>query len=455
MLRVAYIAAGAGGMYCGACAHDQLIVRELRRTGVDVLLVPLYTPLRWDEDALQHDRVFLGGVSTWMRQATPLLRPFTWALRPILDSQLVLKAISRIAIQTEARKLGPMTVSMLQGIDGPHAQEMQRLCDHLAREFHPQIVHLSNTLLSGLARPMRQTLSCAVVTNVQGEEHFLSALPQPHRDKALALLRQNLRDVQRLIRPTWAGIEGILNLMDRPREDFAIVPPAVDVGSAIRLPRPTSPIVIGYLSAIRPEKGLDLLIDAVQRVAGTVDLPIHFRIAGQVLDAPWWKSLRPKLLNMPDNVQCTYVGELDRDAKLAFLHACHIFCLPSRLPECRAMAALEALACGCAVIGPNDGIFSELLTDGAGIMFKSGSLPSLAAAIDALIRDPALVQRLGATGATTAARYSATLSAATLWRIYQHLALPPSAHPAPAPIQGCHPGRSHFEGLPEGRIDEK
>ena len=421
MLRVAYIAAGAGGMYCGACAHDQLIVRELRRSGVDVLMVPLYTPLRWDDDALEHDRVFLGGVSTWMRQATPLLRPVIWTLRPILDSQLVLKAISRIAIQTDARKLGPMTVSMLQGIDGPHAQEMQRLCAHLAREFHPQIVHLSNTLLSGLARPIREALSCAVVANVQGEEHFLAALPQPHRDKAIAVLCQNLRHVQRLIRPTWAGIEGILNLTDRPREDFAIVPPAVDTGSAIRLPRPNSPIVIGYLSAIRPEKGLDLLIDAVRRVAGTVDFPIQFRIAGQVLDVAWWKSLRHKLLNMPENVKCTYVGELPRGAKMAFLRACHIFCLPSRLAECRAMAALEAMACGCAVIGPNDGIFTELLADGAGRQFETGNLPSLAAAIDTLIRDPAMVQRLGATAETTAARYSAPRSAATLARIYQEL----------------------------------
>jgi glycosyltransferase involved in cell wall biosynthesis len=426
MLPVAYIAAGAGEMYCGACAHDQVIVRELRRSGVDVLLVPLYTPLRWDGDELQHDRVFLGGLSAWMRQAAPLLRPVTSVLRPVLDSQFVLAAMSRLAIQTDAKKLGPMTVSVLQGIDGPHAEEMRRLCAHLAHEFRPQVVHLSNTLLSGLARPLHEVMSCAVVANVQGEEHFLAALPEPHRATALTLLRQNLRDVQRLIRPSVAGIEAILSLMDRPMEDFAIVPPAVDVGSAYRLPRPTSPIVIGYLSAIRPEKGLDLLIDAVRRVAGTVDLPIQFRIAGQVLDAAWWKSLNSKLLNMPDNVRCDYVGELDHNAKLAFLHACHIFCLPSRLAECRAMAALEAQACGCAVVGPDSGIFRELLTDGAGILFESENLSALAAALDGLIRDPALVVRLGSAATTRAGGYSAAKSAASLAKIYQQLPLPAS-----------------------------
>ena len=82
MQRIAYIAAGAGGMYCGACVHDQALVRQLRRMGVDVLLMPLYTPLRWDGDELRHDQVFLGGVSAWMRQSGPLLRPIAAALRP-------------------------------------------------------------------------------------------------------------------------------------------------------------------------------------------------------------------------------------------------------------------------------------------------------------------------------------------------------------------------------------
>lgn len=426
MLRVAYIVAGAGGMYCGACAHDQAVARELRRLGLDVLLVPLYTPLRWDGQQLAHERVFLGGVSTWLRQATPLLRPASWALRPILDSRFVLTAISRVAIQTDARKLGPMTVSVLQGIDGPHGQEMQRLASYLAEDFRPQVVHLSNTLLSGLARPLREAFPCAVVANVQGEEHFLVALSQPYRDTAVALLRQNLRDVERLIRPTWTGIDDILSLTERPREDFAVVPPALDVGSVHCLQRSTRAIVIGYLSAIRPEKGLDLLVDAVRRVAGTVDLAIEFRIAGQALDTPWWKSLQPKLQNMPENVQCGYVGELDRDAKWAFMHACQIFCLPSRLSECRAMAALEAMACGCAVIGPNDGIFQELLADGAGVLFETGSVNSLAAAIDSLIRDPGMVRRLGATALASAGRYSARQSAATLAQIYQGLSIPAS-----------------------------
>lgn len=426
MLRVAYIAAGAGEMYCGACAHDQAIVRELRRSGIDVLLVPLYTPLRWDGDELQHDRVYLGGVSTWMRQAIPLLRPVTSALRPILDSQLVLSAMSHLGLKTDARTLGPMTVSVLQGVDGPHGQEMQRLCAHLAQDFRPQVVHLSNTLLSGLVRPLREALPCAVVANVQGEEHFLAALPQPYRDQAIALLRQNLRAVGRLIRPNWAGIDGIQSLMDRPKEDFAVVPPAPSPAAGRSVPRPASPIVIGYLSAIRPEKGLDLLVEAVRRVAGATDLAIEFRIAGQVLDGPWWKSLRPKLLNMPENVRCTYLGELDPDAKRPFLQDCHIFCLPSRLAECRAMAALEAMSYGCAVVGPNDGIFPELLADGAGLLFETGSLPALAAALDSLIRDPALTGRLAATAQTAVARYSAAHSAVTLTKIYEGLATPPA-----------------------------
>ena len=45
-MRITYIAAGAAGTYCGACMRDASLARALTGLGHDVLLVPLYTPLR-------------------------------------------------------------------------------------------------------------------------------------------------------------------------------------------------------------------------------------------------------------------------------------------------------------------------------------------------------------------------------------------------------------------------
>ena len=56
-MRLAYIAAGAAGMYCGTCIHDNTLAATLKRRGVDVALIPTYTPLRTDEENVSLDRV--------------------------------------------------------------------------------------------------------------------------------------------------------------------------------------------------------------------------------------------------------------------------------------------------------------------------------------------------------------------------------------------------------------
>ena len=58
-MRIAYITAGAAGMYCGSCLHDNTLAARCSELGEDVLLVPTYTPLRTDEPDVSIDRIFL------------------------------------------------------------------------------------------------------------------------------------------------------------------------------------------------------------------------------------------------------------------------------------------------------------------------------------------------------------------------------------------------------------
>ena len=57
-MRIAYVAAGAAGSYCGACNHDVALVRRLIARGHDVTMIPLYTPLRADGPDPSIRRVF-------------------------------------------------------------------------------------------------------------------------------------------------------------------------------------------------------------------------------------------------------------------------------------------------------------------------------------------------------------------------------------------------------------
>ncbi len=73
-MRITHIAAGAGGMYCGACARDINLVRALIAGGHDVQVVPLYTPLRIDGDRkLPVSPVFYGGINVFLQQVSPVM----------------------------------------------------------------------------------------------------------------------------------------------------------------------------------------------------------------------------------------------------------------------------------------------------------------------------------------------------------------------------------------------
>ena len=45
-MRIAYVGAGAAGMYCGSCLHDNTLAGALLRLGHEVVLLPTYTPMR-------------------------------------------------------------------------------------------------------------------------------------------------------------------------------------------------------------------------------------------------------------------------------------------------------------------------------------------------------------------------------------------------------------------------
>ena len=78
--KIAYLTAGAAGMFCGSCLRDNALAAALSTLGCDVALVPLYTPIRTDEVDVSLDRVFFGGVNVYLQQKVPLLRylPRCW-----------------------------------------------------------------------------------------------------------------------------------------------------------------------------------------------------------------------------------------------------------------------------------------------------------------------------------------------------------------------------------------
>src|SRR3989304_4380672 len=96
-MKIAYIAAGAAGMVCGSCLHDNTLAAALLELGQDVVLVPTYTPLRTDEPDVSHRRVFFGGINAYLQQRWSLFRRTPWWLDRLLDSPALLERLSERA----------------------------------------------------------------------------------------------------------------------------------------------------------------------------------------------------------------------------------------------------------------------------------------------------------------------------------------------------------------------
>src|SRR3954469_3056198 len=114
-MKLAYITAGAAGMFCGSCMHDNTLVAALTQAGHDALLVPTYTPIRTDEEDVSQKKVFFGGINVYLEQKLALFRHTPWFVDRLFNFPSLLRWVSRFAVRTRAEDLGDLTVSMLLG----------------------------------------------------------------------------------------------------------------------------------------------------------------------------------------------------------------------------------------------------------------------------------------------------------------------------------------------------
>ena len=122
--KIIYLTAGAGGMFCGSCLHDNALSHALSVQGWNIQLVPTYTPIRTDEDDYSIDQVLFGGINVYLQQKIPLLRYVPSVLDRFLDSPWLIRKVTSRAMETDAKTLGKLAHSMLLGSKGNQRKEV-------------------------------------------------------------------------------------------------------------------------------------------------------------------------------------------------------------------------------------------------------------------------------------------------------------------------------------------
>ena len=144
--------------------------------------------------------------------------------------------------------------------------------------------------------------------------------------------------------------------------------------------------LIVFAASIRPVKGLDVLLQAVELLAKK-------RIAVKlVVLGHFSKELESQVRRLPVELK-GFVSNRSRTFR-AYLCAADVVAVPSRFDN-QPSVVLEALAMGVPVIASRVGGIPDMVSEDVGILFEPGNYTELAAAIELLWREPARRESLG------------------------------------------------------------
>ncbi len=171
---------------------------------------------------------------------------------------------------------------------------------------------------------------------------------------------------------------GVDHTVFRPQPDVAAVPGRLMVTSSSDVPMKGLVPLLEALSLLRADRDVELVVVGKPREGGRVDRAIE-------------------RLGLRDVVRCVS-GISDEELARCYAQA-QVAIVPS-LYEGFSLPAIEAMACGVAVVATTGGALPEVVgTSGeTGVLVPPGDPEALALAVGALLDDPVTRARLGAAG---------------------------------------------------------
>ena len=386
--------------------HDNTLAGALAKQGVDIQLIPLYTPIRTDETDVSVDRVFFGGINVYLQQKIPLFRHVPAFLDRFLDHPWLLRMATSGAGDTSPKEFGALAVSMLKGTNGYQRKEVRRLCSWLASSVKPHVVNLSNMLIGGCVPEMKNQLGVPIVVTLQGDDVFLDELAEPFKSRAFDEIRRLVDYVDAFVVNSRYYAEYMSEYFSIPHEKFHVVPLGINTTdfqeSHERRRELGEPLTIGYLARIAPEKGLHILVDAFIELRKRDGMErTQLRIAGWLGEKSreYAESLFDRLRKAGLENAFEYVGDVDRAGKIDFLSKIDVLSVPSIYRDPKGLYVLEALATGVPVIQPDHGAFPELIEKTKGGRLVPAEDPkALASQLELLLAEENTRVMLGQSG---------------------------------------------------------
>ncbi len=403
IMKIAHIIPGSGGsFYCGNCLRDSKYMKALHDLGKQVVKVPMYLPLFEDAHDLNQVPVFYGAVDIYLKQRFPVFRHMPAFVDKMLNSKPVLHLAAQNAGSTRAKGLEEMTVSMLLGEEGLQKDELERLVIWLRDEARPDVVHLSNALLLGLARRIKQEIGIPVVCSLQDEDVWVDVMSDRHREEVWQLMEERGCEVDAFVAVSRFYAEEIQKRMHISDEQLFINHIGVDAADyTVKTVTEKEP-VIGYISRMCEENGLGILVDAfIHLKEDETYREVKLKITGGKTndDTTFIKEQKRKIAAARLERNVFWVEEFEGTSRQEFFNSVALLSVPVLNGEAFGLYQLEALASGIPLVQPALGAFPEVvgLSEG-GITYHPNSPEKLAKAWKSVILDKAKLAELSEKG---------------------------------------------------------
>jgi glycosyltransferase involved in cell wall biosynthesis len=398
-MKILQIIPGSGGsFYCGNCLRDITYYDALKKLGHDVIKIPMYLPLFADEHDIKDVPVFYGAVSIYLKHAYPVFKKAPAWFDNFLNSKPVLKLAANMSGSTRATGLEDMTISMLLGEEGKQKEELERMVDWIETHFQPDVIHLSNALLLGLAYKLKERIKAPVFCSLQDEDVWVDAMEQPFRNRVWNLMSEKGNGIDGFVSVSNYYAEVSKSKMTLPEDRVHSVHLGIDPENYAFKNAAEKNRNIGFISRMCHSNGLDILVDAfimVKNNPGYEDVKLIVTGGNTGDDHSYIRSIKRKLKKAGLTNHVEFQKDFEGQPRMDYFEKVSIISVPVRKGEAFGIYLIEALASGIPVVQPNLGAFPEIVKkSGGGVIYEKNTPVQLAASLQKLLDDKKLLGEL-------------------------------------------------------------